>query len=36
MGSLREIHSIALPELKKRFTLNPVSVTRAFDILFDR
>ncbi len=30
MESLREIHSIALPELKKRFPLNPVSLKYPF------
>jgi len=30
MESLKEIHSIALPELKKRFPLNPVSLKYPF------
>ena len=30
MESLREIHSLALPELKKRFTLNPVTLKHPF------
>ena len=30
MGSLREIHSLALPEIKKRFTLNPVTLKYPF------
>ena len=30
MESLKEIHNIALPELKKKFTLDPVSLKYPF------